>query len=98
MSAARRHRHGRPLFERERIQFGLRGDSYLWRELRAQFAGTPLPNDWFTLPTLIMDTIEQVVGEPLTNRESAPWDDNTAIYVPEFDPGRGISAGLVLVP
>lgn len=84
------------LFEREPVQFGLRGDSYLWRELRARLANTPLPDDWFTLPTLIMNTIEQAVGEPLADHESAPWDDNTAvIYVPEFDPGHGMSAGAV---
>jgi O-acetyl-ADP-ribose deacetylase (regulator of RNase III) len=87
------------LFEREPIQFCLRGDSYLWRELRARFADTPLPDDWFTLRTLITHTIEQVVGEPLTNRESTPWHDNTAaIYLPEFDPGHGTSAGAVHLP
>jgi O-acetyl-ADP-ribose deacetylase (regulator of RNase III) len=87
------------LFEREPIQFGLRGDSYLWRELRARFADTLLPDDWFTLKTLIMDTIEQVVGESFANRESASWDDNTAmVYIPEFDPGHGMSAGAVHVP
>jgi O-acetyl-ADP-ribose deacetylase (regulator of RNase III) len=88
------------LFEREPIQFGLRGDSYLWRELRARFADTPLPDDWFTLRTLIADSIEQVVDEPLTSRESAPWHDNhsAAIYVPEFNPGHGMSAGAVHLP
>ncbi|MFR9779020.1 O-acetyl-ADP-ribose deacetylase [Micromonospora sp. MS34] len=87
------------LFEREPIQYSLRGDSYLWRELRARFADTPLPDDWFTLRTLITDTIEQVVGEALTSRESTPWHDNTAaIYLPEFDPGHGMSAGAVHLP
>ncbi len=87
------------LFEREPIQYSLRGDAYLWRELRARFADTPLPDDWFTLQTLITHTIEQVVGEPLTNRESAPWHDSTAaIYLPEFDPGHGMSAGAVHLP
>ncbi|WP_347405076.1 O-acetyl-ADP-ribose deacetylase [Micromonospora sp. WMMD1082] len=87
------------LFEREPIQFGLRGDSYLWRELRARFANMPLPDDWLTLRTLITHVIEQVVGEPLTNRESTPWHDSTAaIYLPEFDPGHGMSAGTVHLP
>jgi O-acetyl-ADP-ribose deacetylase (regulator of RNase III) len=88
------------LFEREPIQFGLRGDVYLWRELRGRFAGTPLPDDWFALRALITDTIEQVVGEPLTSRESAPWHDNNSavISVPEFDPGHGMSSGAVHVP
>jgi O-acetyl-ADP-ribose deacetylase (regulator of RNase III) len=87
------------LFEREPIQFGLRGDSYLWRELRARFADTPLPDDWFALRSLITRAIEQVVGESLTSRESAPWHDPTAaVYVPEFDPGHGMSAGAVHLP
>ncbi|GAA4716326.1 O-acetyl-ADP-ribose deacetylase [Phytohabitans rumicis] len=87
------------LFERAPTQFGLRGDPYLWRELRARFADTPLPADWSTLRRLITDTIEQVVGEPLTGHESAPWHDNTAaVYVPAFDPGHGMSAGAVHVP
>ncbi|MET8837542.1 macro domain-containing protein [Micromonospora sp. NPDC004540] len=87
------------LFEREPIQYSLRGDAYLWRELRARFADTPLPEDWFTLRTLITHTIEQVVGEALTNRESTPWHDSAAaIYLPEFDPGHGMSAGHVHLP
>lgn len=87
------------LFEREPIQFSLRGDSYLWRELRARFADTPLPDDWFTLRALITEAIEQVIGEPLTNSEHKPWHDNTAaIYLPEFDPGHGMSAGAVHLP
>ena len=87
------------LFEPKPIQFGLRGDPYLWRELRARFADTPLPDDWFTLRTLIIHTIEQVVGEPFTDRESSPWHDDTAgIYLPEFDPGHGMSAGAVHLP
>jgi O-acetyl-ADP-ribose deacetylase (regulator of RNase III) len=87
------------LFEREPNQFGLRGDAYLWRELRGRFADTPLPADRFTVRRLITDTIEQVVGEPLSSRESAPWNDNrAAVYVPEFNPGHGMSAGAVHVP
>jgi len=88
------------LFERPPTQFGLRGDAYLWRELRARFAGTPLPEHWHTLRNLLTDAIEQVVGESLTGRESIPWHDHpsVAIYVPEFDPGHGMSAGAVHAP
>ena len=88
------------MFDRQPTQFGLRGDAYLWRELRAQFADTPLPDHRFTLRTLITDAIEQVLGEPLTSRESTPWHDThaAAIYVPEFNPGHGMSAGAVHAP
>jgi len=78
------------LFDRQPAQFGLRGDAYLWRELRAQFADTPLPGDWHTLRSLLTTAIEQVVGEPLAGGESA--------YVPQFDPGHGMSAGAVHLP
>src|SRR5690349_6239461 len=54
------------LFERQPVKFGLRGDPYLWRELRAQFADTPLPEHWFTVQKMITDAIAQVIGEPLT--------------------------------
>ncbi len=87
------------LFERGPIQFGLRGDAYLWRELRARFADTALPADWFTLRALLEDTIEQIVGERLTGRDATSWQDATAaVYVPEFDPGHGMSAGAVHLP
>jgi O-acetyl-ADP-ribose deacetylase (regulator of RNase III) len=78
------------LFDRQPTQFGLRGDAYLWRELRTRFAGTPLPEHWFNLRKLITDVIEQFLGEPLT-------DPTKTIYVPAFDPGHGMSAGAVNV-
>jgi O-acetyl-ADP-ribose deacetylase (regulator of RNase III) len=78
------------LFERQPIQFGLRGDAYLWRELRAQFADTPLPEHWFNLRKQLTDAIEQFLGEPIS-------DQTEAIYVSAFDPGHGMSAGAVHV-
>ena len=87
------------LFEREPTQYSLRGDAYLWRNLRARFADTPLPGDWIELRTLVTGAIEEVVGERFDNRESASWHDPRAVvYVPEFDPGHGMSAGAVHVP
>ncbi|MFC7546913.1 macro domain-containing protein [Plantactinospora sp. GCM10030261] len=87
------------LFERVPVQFGLRGDPYLWRELRGRFADTPLPARWSTLRTLLADTIEQIIGEPLTSHDDISWhDNNAAVRVPEFDPGHGMSAGTVHVP
>lgn len=87
------------LFERKPIQFGLRGDSYLWRELRARFADTPLPDSWFAVRTVVTDAIEQIVGVSPTGREDTAWHDSTAAtYVSEFDPGHGMSAGAVHLP
>jgi hypothetical protein len=88
------------LFEREPRQYWLRGDGYLWRELRARFADTPLPEDWFTLRILITDAIEQVVGRSFVGAKTASWydDPSAVVYVPEFNPGHGMSAGRVHLP
>ena len=76
------------LFDRGVTQWGLRGDPYLWRELRAQFAQTPLPDDWFTLRTLVSEAAEAIVGVPLR-------DDGEAVYLAAYNPGHGMSAGSV---
>lgn len=87
------------LFEREPVQFGLRGDVYLWRVLRARFADTPLPPSWFELRRLVLEAVREVLGESLDERASAGWHDSTAaVYVPAFDPGHGMSAGTVHLP
>jgi O-acetyl-ADP-ribose deacetylase (regulator of RNase III) len=87
------------LFERAPVQFGLRGDPYLWRELRARFATTALPADWFELRRLLVDAIAEVLEEPLSSRESVGWHDGAAaVHVPAFDPGHGMSAGSVHGP
>jgi hypothetical protein len=87
------------LFDREPVQFSLRGDAYLWRELRAQFATTPLPSDWYELRDHLEAGVGKVVGDPLVSRESLGWHDAAAaVYVPAFDPGHGLSAGAVQLP
>ena len=87
------------LFDREPVQFGLRGDAYLWRELRAQFVTTPLPSEWYELRQLIAHAVGKILGDPLESRESIGWhDDTAAVYVPAYDPGHGMSAGAVHVP
>lgn len=87
------------LFEREPAQFGLRGDAFLWRELRAQFAAIPLPADWYELRRLLEDGVGKVVGDVLASRESLSWHDAAAsVHVPAYDPGHGMSAGAVHLP
>jgi O-acetyl-ADP-ribose deacetylase (regulator of RNase III) len=87
------------LFDREPVQFGLRGDSYLWRELRGRFADTPLPDTWFTFRDLVTAAVEELIDVPLTSRKYKSWQDEAAVvYVPEFDPGHGMSAGAVHLP
>lgn len=76
------------LFDRGVTQWGLRGDVYLWQELRERFAETPLPPSWFDLRSQLRAAVEGIIGVPLET-------DREAVYVPEFDPGRGMSAGSV---
>jgi hypothetical protein len=76
------------LFDRGVTQWGLRGDVYLWSELRGRFAQTPLPPSWFDLRSQLRAAVERSIGVSLET-------DREAVYVPEFDPGRGMSAGSV---
>ncbi len=85
--ATRPHTIG-SLFDRGVMQWGLRGDPRLWSELRDRFADTPLPDDWYSLRPIVLSEAEKVVGAPL-RAGSEP------IYVAEFDPGHGMSAGSV---
>jgi len=74
------------LFDRDPSPWGLRGDPYLWRALRAHFATTPLPPDAWELERLLRSAAEAIVGTPLAHKDEA-------LYVPEYDPGHGMSAG-----
>ncbi|MEZ3161390.1 O-acetyl-ADP-ribose deacetylase [Microbacterium sp. BWT-B31] len=76
------------LFDPAPEQWGLRGDPYLWRALRSQFATTPLPPDSRELDRVIRDAAQAVIGAALSASDDAH-------YVPEFDPGHGMSAGAV---
>ncbi|GAB3604543.1 macro domain-containing protein [Microbacterium aureliae] len=76
------------LFERGVTQWGLRGDPYLWRELRARLGETPLPEDWFGLRSVVLAEAADVLGTPL-DRAHEP------LHMAEFDPGHGMSAGTV---
>lgn len=78
------------LFERHPVQFGMRGDLYLWQALRSEFAGTPVPSSWFELRRIVIEAVERIIGQPLNAHA-----DPVSVYVAEFDPGSGMSAGQV---
>lgn len=76
------------LFEREPYQWGMRGDPYVWREMRARLEDVELPDRWWTLRSLLAATFRDVVGADLdTSHEDA-------VHRPEFDHG-GMSGGTV---
>jgi hypothetical protein len=76
------------LFEREPYQWGMRGDPYVWREMRARLEGVAVPDRWWTLRALLAETFRDVVGVDLdTSQEEA-------VHRPELDHG-GMSGGAV---
>lgn len=76
------------LFDREPPVWGLRGDPYLWRALRARFAKTPLPASRWDVEKLIHEAAAAIIGEQLR-------PGTEIVSVPAFDPGHGMSAGSV---
>lgn len=76
------------LFEHEVDQWGLRGDTYLWRELRRRVADLPLPPTESDLRSLLEAAIGEILGTPLGEADDV-------VYLPAFDPGHGMSAGSV---
>ena len=53
------------LFELEPATWGLRGDPYLWRELRDDFAATPLPRTPSEFVKIVEDAFQALTGRPL---------------------------------
>ena len=56
----------RDLFEPEPDQWGLRGDPYLWQELKEQLGMAPAPDTEQELVALLGRTIKGLLGEPFT--------------------------------
>lgn len=69
--------------------YGLRGDVYIWGELGQNFSEAPLSDSRWRLQPQLEAAWAAAVGEQLT-ASSVP------IYVKRFDPGSGMSAGMVL--
>ena len=76
----------RDLFEPEPDQWGLRGDPYLWQELKEQLGMAPAPDTEQELVALLGRTIKGLLGEPFTM--------DGQLYVERFAHG-GMSSGRV---
>ena len=74
------------LFQEEPMQWGLRGDPYLWREMRAYFEQTPLPETAVALNALIEAAFASLTGQPIST--------NSPFFVERFSHG-GMSSGYV---
>lgn len=77
------------LFEDEPWQWGLRGDPYLWREMRAHFEAVPLPAEPDELTRMLTEIFESLTGH-------SPQSDHP-VRVERFCHG-GMSSGMVSPP
>lgn len=81
-----RHSRVATLFEDEPRRWGLRGDPYLWREMRREFEGVECPATSEGLAFLIEKAFEELTGFPISH--AAPF------HVEKYSHG-GMSSGYV---
>ena len=74
------------LFHPEPEQWGLRGDPYLWREMKNAFADTPMPESGEEFRVKFESAFLDFVGVPLDDREHH--------YVERYSHG-GMSSGQI---
>jgi hypothetical protein len=82
---------GRPsavaaLFQDEPRQWGLRGDPYLWREMREHLEGVGCPATPERLASIIEEAFEELTGFPISHADP--------IYLEKYSHG-GMSSGYV---
>ncbi len=78
------------LFDPTPSQWGLRGDPYLWEEMRSNFIAVPLPDSVEILQTLLEKEFEALTGKTLNTAEE--------IIVIERLAHGGMSSGGVSIP
>lgn len=74
------------IFEEEPIQWGLRGDPYLWRELKERFDLIEMPSSSEELQTMIENEYEKSTGQAVSNPRRVSID--------RFS-GHGMSSGFI---
>lgn len=67
-------------------QWGLRGDPYLWDEIRQHLANVRVPINQDTLTQIIQQAFEDITGQPINNGSN--------IFIERYSQG-GISSGRV---
>ena len=76
------------LFDPEPQTWGLRGDPYLWRALRAHLAGQDIPASPGELAGLLHRAFRELAGIDLDS------DPATSVYLDQYANG-GMSSGLI---
>jgi hypothetical protein len=74
------------IFKQEPTQWGLRGDPFLWRDMKQALSGQPLPATEDQFIALVETTFQRLTG--------APMSSEVAIYVEKYAHG-GMSSGHV---
>ena len=74
------------LFETKPLQWSLRGDPSLWKEIVETIGELPLSDTETQLMELLNSTFDRLVGYPLTHQED--------VYIERYAHG-GISSGYV---
>ncbi len=77
------------LFQEWKSNWGLRGDPYLWDDMKALIGKEPLPASVTQLTALMERAFEQIVGAPV----SSPVE---SVYIKRYDQG-GMSGGHVCI-
>lgn len=78
------------LFQPAPIQWGLRGDPYLWQEMSETLATLPLPPSEAQLAAILDDTFERLVG-------LSPDSTQSSVFVERHSHGGMSSGGISLV-
>ena len=84
------------LFRDEPQQWALRGDPWLWRDMRARFELVPLPATADELATMVQSAFEELTGSPLSADHSLVVENykhggmSSGGIVPEFWRDRAI--------
>jgi hypothetical protein len=76
------------LFDPEPQTWGLRGDPYLWRALRAHLAGQDIPASANELASLLHAAFRELTGTDLAS------DPATSVYLEQHAHG-GMSSGMI---
>jgi len=74
------------LFENEPANWGLRGDPFLWEEMKAKL-------DLITMPATRTD-LEHILHTTIIELTERSWDNRDPIFVARYDHG-GMSSGMV---
>jgi hypothetical protein len=76
------------LFDPEPPTWGLRGDPYLWRALRAHLAGQGIPASAGELTALLQQAFRELAGTDLAS------DPASSVYREQYAQG-GMSSGMI---